>query len=287
MKIVFLLFVFLVLSPGYNNLSFIKPSRGVVLNKAHYINRGLVGYWIANEGTGTNLKDISETGNDGTLTNFALSGAASNWVGSRMGGSIHFDGSNDLVNIGTTMQSYIDYDKPSTLIFWFSFSTFSAGSTYSLMSTAVASFNGFDQVEFGIVSDKLSYTLTRYTANSTQDGWLWQSPALSLSADKLYCVAFVYDGSNASTSASLYFNAVNQNVTVVANTGAHIGSLWQAAKLASKDLWIGRRNYTTGDLPFNGVIEEVRIYNRALNQSDLQTILNYPHIDVQSTIKRY
>jgi len=73
----------------------IKPPPGCQIDYGHPINRGLFGYWLFNEKSGRRLNDYSGNGNHGTLTNFALSGATSNWVGSPTGGALNFDGSDD------------------------------------------------------------------------------------------------------------------------------------------------------------------------------------------------
>lgn len=44
-----------------------KPPRGARLNRSHPLARGLVGFWLLNEGTGAKIFDLSGNGNDGTL----------------------------------------------------------------------------------------------------------------------------------------------------------------------------------------------------------------------------
>lgn len=44
-----------------------KPDRGIQINKAHPLAKGLVGCWVMNEGTGDKVFDLSGNGNHGTI----------------------------------------------------------------------------------------------------------------------------------------------------------------------------------------------------------------------------
>ena len=58
-------------------------------------NLGLLANWGFNEGVGQFAGDNSGSGNTGTLNNFALSGATSNWTNGKHGKALNFDGSDD------------------------------------------------------------------------------------------------------------------------------------------------------------------------------------------------
>lgn len=45
----------------------LKPPKGVMLNRGHPISRGLVGFWLMNEGAGTLLNDLSGSGLHATI----------------------------------------------------------------------------------------------------------------------------------------------------------------------------------------------------------------------------
>ena len=65
---------------------------GLILDRAHPLSRGLVGWWPLNEAGGRRANDL--TGNaSGLLTNDPT------WSGGVLGNAILFDGSNDYVNI--------------------------------------------------------------------------------------------------------------------------------------------------------------------------------------------
>jgi len=71
----------------------IKPTRGIQLNKAHRLSRGLVGCWFFNEDSGTIVSDLSGNGNHGTL-NGSIS-----WVAGKFGSVLYFpNGQTDYVS---------------------------------------------------------------------------------------------------------------------------------------------------------------------------------------------
>lgn len=75
---------------------------------------------------GAKLYDYSGKGHHGVLTNFALSGATSNYIPSgKFGYAINFDGSNDYINCGTVPE-IDDASKNLSLMFWIRSSATSA-----------------------------------------------------------------------------------------------------------------------------------------------------------------
>ncbi len=74
-----------------------KPIRGIQLNKSHPLARGLVGAWLMNEGTGDKVFDLSGNGNTGALINMD---PFTDWIGTKDGYALDFDGGNDYVDSG-------------------------------------------------------------------------------------------------------------------------------------------------------------------------------------------
>src|SRR6185295_7336602 len=79
-----------------------------------------------------------------------------------------------------------------------------------------------------------------------------------------YHVAGVYDAST---------RTLNVYVNGVLNNGVLAGTVPATQVNSSVNVNIGRR---TGGFYFNGIIDEVRIYNRALTPAEIQTDLNTP-----------
>lgn len=65
---------------------------GLILDRAHPLSRGLVGWWPLNEAGGTRAADMV-SGNFGTLTN------GPTWAGSTLGSAVKLDGANDYISI--------------------------------------------------------------------------------------------------------------------------------------------------------------------------------------------
>lgn len=227
---------------------------------------GIVGLWLFNE-KGSKIIDVCRNFNTG-----AISGAA--WTASKMGGGLRFDGSDDYANIGRTIQHYADYNKPFSIAVWFNMHTFSGAGTYSLMGAVHQVGGVYDQFELNVASDKIRAIFLNVGAGS--DGWIWDTTStIGGAVGKQFCVVWTYDGLNASTSPKMYINGINYAVTVTTNAGIITQSMWQAARL-DKDIWVGRRNFSTGDQPFPGTIDQMIISNRVWTQSDVTKFYRNP-----------
>ncbi|MBI3527063.1 MAG: LamG domain-containing protein [Betaproteobacteria bacterium] len=78
-------------------------------------------------------------------------------------------------------------------------------------------------------------------------------------------VAGVYDA--AAQTMAVYLNGVADNGTL-------LGTVAGMQLNSTLDLFIGRRADTAGQYNFNGTIDEVRLYNRALSQAEIQADMN-------------
>ena len=89
---------------------FIKPVRGhVFVDRGNLKNRGLVGSWPFNEGTGPNVGDVSGNGNTGNFLDSNLS-----WASFDFGQSVYNPGTSN--GILATTPSQITYDGSWTVI---------------------------------------------------------------------------------------------------------------------------------------------------------------------------
>lgn len=78
-----------------------KPLAATRINPSLGISSGLIGAWLLGSSSGPRAID-SAGKQDGTLTNFALTGTTSNWVSGPYGKRLNFDGTNDYVAIAST-----------------------------------------------------------------------------------------------------------------------------------------------------------------------------------------
>ena len=203
---------------------------------------GLVGAWSFNAGTGTTATDSSGFGNTGTLN-------GATWTQSgQLGSALLFDGVNDRVDIpdsaslglttGMTLEAWV---RPTTTTGWRSVLVKErpGGRVYSLYS-----------------SDNAGRPST-YLRLKSDVGLV--GPA-ALPANTWSHVATTYDG----TTHRLYVN------------GSQVASVSRSGKIGTspRPLRIGG-NAVFGEW-FNGTIDEVRVYNRALTAAEISADRNRP-----------
>ena len=203
---------------------------------------GLVAAYGFDEGSGTSTADQSGTGNNGTLSNTSWAGAG---LG-KYGNALSFNGTNSLVNVadsaslhlttGMTLEAWV---KPTALSSWntvlFKERTgYYADALYANTGSNRPSANAYTTVDNDI----------RATAQVPLATWTH--------------LAATYDGS----VLALYVNGV-QAATLIAS-GSIISSTG-ALRIGGNTIW--------GEY-FNGLIDEVRIYSRALSATEIQTDMN-------------
>lgn len=226
-----LLLLFFILTPH---------SKGAEVFLAHY---------PFDEGSGTAVSDSSGNNNHATI-----SGAT--WATGRLGQALHFDGSNDRVDLGAL-------DIPgngATLMAWVYIDSFTGSSGdgriiskadgvqendhYWMLSTIYVNNQGH-RLRFRLKTDGTTTTLIGGSLLSGR--WLH--------------TAAVYTG----TTMILYIDGIE-----VAR-GQKSGVLSQNSSISA---WIGDQPPTPGTRPWHGTIDDVRIYQSALTQTEIQLAMN-------------
>ena len=201
---------------------------------------GLVGAWAFGEGAGTTTADGSGNGNTGTIT-------AGSWsTQGRYGNALSFNGNNSVVRVPSSAS--LNLTTAMTLSAWIRPASSQPGWRTILQRQADAYFltAGSDSPRRpaggGTLGGGVHY-LIGPTANPVS---IWTY------------LAVTYDGS----TLRLYVN------------GTQVGSraATGAIQTTTNPLWIGG-NQPYGEF-FRGLIDEVRVYNRALSQADIQTDMN-------------
>jgi hypothetical protein len=203
---------------------------------------GLVAAYSFNAGSGTTLADGSGNGNNG-----AISGAS--WSASGVyGGALSFDGVNDIVNVADSAS--IDLTTGMTLEAWVypleltSWRTILAKETTGGIVYALFGNSSFDR-PVGEARTSILYDVAG-TAKLPINTWSH--------------LATTYDGAN------LRFYVNGTLVATRAATG-DIATSSGALRIGATTVW--------GEY-FRGLIDEVRIYNRALSASEVQADLGTP-----------
>jgi hypothetical protein len=90
-KLILILLLCLITSSAFGQWSGIKPLLGEQINWAHPLSKGLKFFMLGNEGTGSQVFDLSGNGNTGNLVN------DTHWVPGKFGSALSFDGTGDYI----------------------------------------------------------------------------------------------------------------------------------------------------------------------------------------------
>ena len=224
---------------------------------------GIVAYWSFDDASGQTAKD-EVGGNEGRLG--TDSGSDANdpiWArdNHKGGYALRFDGVNDYVNVshGLSLQGL----EALTVEAWIKpEGSADEGYVGSIVRKGDNGAWGTSNWAF-FINNNNALVLNMITNNVGQTQFLISSVSNSFTFGQWYHVAGVYDGAN--SDASLYINGMLVNSTL------SLGSITSSRAVAEQEeLTIGVDARSAGlDTPFNGTIDEVRIYNRSLSSEDV------------------
>lgn len=203
----------------------------------------LVAAYNFDQGVGTQLTDLSGNNNDGTITKATWSTKAV------YGSSLYFNGVNSMVTVA---------DSASLNL--------SSGMTVEAWVDPTNS-NGWQTAVFKERSGGLSYALYGTTGNRSPSaladfsGSDMSAASGSLKTGKWIHLAGTYDGA----FLRIYVNGQLMSTTAV--SGSIMNSSGGALRLGGNSLW--------GQY-FKGYMDDVRIYNNALSQAQIQSDMQTP-----------
>jgi N,N-dimethylformamidase beta subunit-like, C-terminal/Concanavalin A-like lectin/glucanases superfamily/Bacterial Ig domain len=221
------------------------PSAGVSVTVS--TSNTLVAAYSFDEGTGSTLGDATGKGNNGTISGPTWSAAG------KYGGALSFDGVNDWVTVNDS--NSLDLANALTLEAW-------------VNPTAI---NGWECALMKEATGDLAYAI--YADNNGNDSGgprrpvasirqgnstYWTPGTAQLSTNTWTHLAVTYDGSN----LNIY---VNGSLASSLPRSGPINVSSSPLRMGGNSLW--------GEW-FNGLIDEVRIYSRALGQAEIQTDMN-------------
>jgi hypothetical protein len=234
---------YFLLNNGYENI----VTNGLVHNLD-------AGWYLSYSGTGTNWKDLTSNGNNGTLTN----GPTFN---NNNGGSIAFDGVDDnvvlgnVLNIGTgdmTINSWINLSSGNVDQYIYS-----------------KSFYGGANYRYGYQLNSSNQVVGFVQGNGGSD--IYPNGSTSLSLNTWYMVTMVI---NRNSNIQLYLNGVLEKLTGNATISQWAGLDFQSIFPAR---WASYTNSIGGFSPnfvLNGKIGIGQVYNRALNLTEITQNFN-------------
>jgi hypothetical protein len=206
---------------------------------------GLVGWWKFDETSGIVAHDSSGNGHDGNLTN------GPTWTTGKIGGALSFDGFDDLVTMGNVTGGLLDLtfsawvktnDQRSETTVW---------KSPAILGTRQLSGSGSGEYFLGLKEGKLIWfdeiqsSMTFDTSQHIADN-NWRS--------------IVFTRSN--TSYKFFIGGILKSETVGTSN-----------VLTERTFDVGCSVYS-GVNHFHGLIDDVRIYDRALSAAEVQALYN-------------
>jgi RHS repeat-associated protein len=218
---------------------------------------GLVGYWKFDENSGTTAADSSGNGNTGTLQ------SGPSWATGHSNSAINFDGVDDYVKI---KNGKISSATAGTISAWVKLSSLiNAAKIVSYGGASAASVQGLLGLE--VRQDGSNYYFSVISVPYDGCGFVNSAHGSTvLQAGAWYHLALTSNGS----SWQLYVNGVAETMTTQYGSG-NTGRWFGNTTAASPDkTYIGATRFNgTDSSSLNGLIDEVRIYDRALSGSEI------------------
>lgn len=221
-------------------------------------NQDLVGYWNFDEDTGTSLYDFSDFGNNGTLasdvdtmTNYPK------WVDGIIGSALEFNVTNQsYVNIPNSTAGFVNLgvSKEFTISVWANL-TGRDNQIQTFFSKAVAN----ERPAYRILhdNDDTVYASVGYTSE------LNAGVSSGVGANGFVWTHYIFTGN--STDILLYIN----NSLMAFDTMAS-----NPVNTTSENMSIGKGYYSGSMRYLDGVIDELAIWNRTLNSSEITQLYN-------------
>ena len=215
------------------------------------LNDGLVGYWKLDETSGTTAADSSGYGNDGTHTNSPTISETVAPTRFTNGRSLEFDGSNDYVDGGS--DSILDITDELTMSAWVNPDAFVqfGPAVWRLKTTSPFTWAQY-RLGYGNSANEWGVTFND-TGGTWRDHW-----AGSLSTDTWTHIVGVVKSND-------YVKIYADGVLIQEWTGLSYG-----LPSGTGPVNIGRQQENNSY--FDGNIDDVRIYNRALSQYEISAL---------------
>ncbi|MHC4738742.1 MAG: LamG domain-containing protein [Planctomycetota bacterium] len=175
------------------------------------------------------------------------------------GTALDFDGLDDYVNVSNETNFDFERTDSFSILLWAKLSEITFFSPIISKESHSGNYRGY---EMRIIGDKLRIILRNSFQPSNQ---IRVDSTISLFAERWYYLGFTYDGSSEAAGVKMYINGFPETVSIASNdlTGSILNNV---------PITIGSR--TGGGDFFNGVIDDVRIYDRALSGEEIWVIMH-------------
>ena len=208
----------------------------------------LVAYYMMDEGSGTALLDASGTGNNGTIFNGPL------WVPGMKGLAIDFNGNKQYATVPTAAS--LNITSAITLSAWFLCETTAVARQEIISKDVQGTTDGYELYLSN--TQNVIFRLNQKTSGSTYQ--VTSATKYPLNGSAWMHAAATYDGS----TMKLYINGVQEG-----------GSVTGPAAIATNSLPLAIAEEAGVQMRYKGKLDEVRLYNRALSQTEVQALMNH------------
>lgn len=226
-----------------------KPLPGVMDDPLHPISQGCVCHLLFNEGTGSLAYDVSGHGNHGALKNMSPNAQDSGWGGSKFGGGLAFDGTDDYVACGNDVS--LQSGTSGSVGFFMFFPEVVAQEEAVVVKASNWGFAA--QAWRFALYDEAQGPILRFNVGDgiTHSGWV----STLLDSDTWYHIVATWNDG----ITRLYKNGVE------VDDGAYSFSI-----TLDHNVYIGDWGSSAPGSAFSGIIDDVHIYNRALTEEAKQ-----------------
>jgi fibronectin type 3 domain-containing protein len=225
-----------------NNLSGYTNVASATTGTASTQPSGLVAGYNFDAGSGTAVADSSGNGNTGTIT-------GATWTAGRYGGGLSFNGSTNRVQVPSATS--LNLTSGMTLAGWVRPTASQGGWRTIIQKEADA---------YVLNASNDTGALFPGGGGTINGSWQYVSGTSASPLNTWTHVAMTYDGA----TMRLYVNGVQVSTRLVTGT----------SQTTTSPLWIGG-NSPYGEY-FQGVLDEIRVYNRALTLAEILTIRDNP-----------
>jgi len=205
----------------------------------------LVGWWKLDETSGLTAADSSLFGNDGILT-------SGEWTNGVVGGALEFDGTEGYVSVPSS--SSLQLTSALTIAGWIKANSWDSGNDVDPIARKGE--GNPNNYQLAVVDGRATFYLDGGEADD--DGFVGNTP---LNTDQWYHIAATWDG----VAVRIYVDGVVDN-DPSDSRGDAIGT-------DTRPFYLGGRS--GADL-FDGTLDDIRLYNRALSEAEIKSLAARP-----------
>lgn len=252
----------------YGNSSGISEANFENVFSKNYSESGLLGLWHLDEATGIIAADISGNNKNLTLTNGPLwqSEDGGQWANSEStkfgsGSALGFDGQNDYAVSSANLG--LSGDTSFTMCSWIKW-------TGTIWSNDYAGIMGNNSTNV----ENQGLSLTIKNGQPALDFWnrRWRATS-SLPVNKWYFICATKTPGNISTTSTIYVNGQIVSAALEGTDGT--------PNITDSSAIIGRADSTRN---FTGIIDEARVYNRALSANEIRALFERREYNSTSSV---